>query len=74
MDRKISKLVDDSKWKMGAAVFVMQLKIKYFVTEIAILRFVRKLNDLKSIFLVDFSQTFSHATLLLFTISTNDSR
>lgn len=39
MDRKISKLVDDSKWKTGAAAFVMQLKIKYFVTDIAILRF-----------------------------------
>ena len=39
MDLKISKLVNDPKWKSGHAKFVMQLKIKYFVDDISVLRF-----------------------------------
>ncbi|CAF3345077.1 unnamed protein product [Rotaria sp. Silwood1] len=38
MDLKISKLINDSKWKTGQTTFVMQLKIKYFVNDIALLR------------------------------------
>ncbi|CAF0725358.1 unnamed protein product [Adineta ricciae] len=38
MDLKISKLVNDPKWKSGQAKFVMQLKIKYFVDDISVLR------------------------------------
>lgn len=40
MDLKVSKLLNDSKWKTGQAKFVMQLKIKYFVNDIALLRFI----------------------------------
>jgi hypothetical protein len=39
MDMKISKLINDSKWKLGQTTFVMQLKIKYFINDIALLRF-----------------------------------
>jgi hypothetical protein len=39
MDLKVSKLINDSKWKSGQTTFVMQLKIKYFVNDIVILRF-----------------------------------
>jgi hypothetical protein len=39
MDLKVSKLISDSKWKSGQATFVMQLKIKYFINDIALLRF-----------------------------------
>ena len=45
MDTKISKLAADSKWKLAQATFTMQLKIKYFVTDIAILRWVRRTFD-----------------------------
>ncbi|CAF3479645.1 unnamed protein product [Adineta steineri] len=38
MDLKLSKLIDDSKWKNGQAKYVMQLKIKFFVNDIALLR------------------------------------
>jgi hypothetical protein len=47
MDIKISKLVDDSKWKAGQATFVMQLKIKYFVTDINLFRSVPLNNNEK---------------------------
>ncbi|CAF4381627.1 unnamed protein product, partial [Adineta steineri] len=40
MDLKLSKLIDDSKWKNGQAKYVMQLKIKFFVNDIALLRHV----------------------------------
>lgn len=43
MDFKVSKLVNDSKWKTGQGIFVMQLKIKYFVYDIGTLR----LKDLR---------------------------
>ncbi|CAF4786536.1 unnamed protein product, partial [Rotaria sp. Silwood1] len=39
--RQISSVflfVIDSKWKTGQTTFVMQLKIKYFVNDIALLR------------------------------------
>ncbi len=39
MDLKVSKLVHDSKWKIGQMTFVMQLKIKYFINDITLLRF-----------------------------------
>ncbi|CAF4000677.1 unnamed protein product [Rotaria magnacalcarata] len=38
MDLKISKLINDSKWKSGQTIYVMQLKIKFFVNDIAVLR------------------------------------
>ncbi|CAF3235917.1 unnamed protein product [Rotaria socialis] len=38
MDLKISKLINDAKWKSGQTIYVMQLKIKYFVNDIAVLR------------------------------------
>lgn len=38
MDLKVSKLTNDSKWKTGQAAFVMQLKIKYFINDIGLLR------------------------------------
>jgi hypothetical protein len=40
MDVKVSKLFNDTKWKTGQTTFVMQLKIKYFINDIALLRFV----------------------------------
>ena len=42
MELKVSKLVQDSKWKTGLMTFVMQLKIKYFVNDINQLRFNRR--------------------------------
>jgi hypothetical protein len=40
MELKVSKLIHDSKWKIGQITFVMQLKIKYFINDIALLRFI----------------------------------
>jgi hypothetical protein len=42
MDLKVSKLINDSKWKLGQITFVMQLKIKYFINDIALLRLIIK--------------------------------
>ncbi len=49
MDFKLSKIINDSKWKSGQAKFFMQLKIKYFVNDIALLRFIIHINKKKII-------------------------
>lgn len=58
MDMKISKLISDSKWKVGQAAFVMQLKIKYFVNDISLLRFMIEHDFKKYLTLFFFSRHF----------------
>ncbi len=41
VDLKVSKLIHDAKWKVGQVTFVMQLKIKYFINDIGLLRLIR---------------------------------